>query len=94
VRDEDGIARGGIRLPQVEVPVAHNSAIQQTPGVFARLVGFHHAFPLEKVRERYGTRERYLDLYVQAARSAQKSSVVLARDVEPLIDEARAACPL
>jgi hypothetical protein len=94
VRDEDGIARGGIRLPQVEVPVAHNSAIQQTPGVFARLVGFHQAFPLEKVRERYGTRERYLDLYVQAARSAQKSSVVLARDVEPLIDEARAACPL
>ena len=94
VRDEDGIARGGIRLPQVEVPVAHNSAIQQAPDVFARLVGFHQAFPVEKVRERYGTRERYLDLYAQAARSAQKSSVILARDVEPLIDEARAACPL
>jgi hypothetical protein len=94
VRDEDGIARGGIRLPPVDVPVAHNSAIQQAPDVFARLVGFHEAFPVEKVRERYGTRERYLDQYAQAAQSAQKSSVILGRDVEPLIDEARAACPL
>jgi Alpha/beta hydrolase domain len=94
VRDEDGIARGGIRLPQVEVPVAHNSAIQQAPDAFSRLVGFHEAFPVEKVRERYGTREHYLDLYAQAAQSARKSSVVLARDVEPLIDEARVACPL
>jgi hypothetical protein len=94
VRDEHGIARGGIRLPQVDVPVAHDSAIQQAPDVFARLVGFHEAFPVEKVRECYGTRERYLDLYAQAALSAQKSSVILGRDVEPLIDEARAACPL
>ena len=46
------------------------------------------------MRERYGTREHYLDLYARAARSAEKSSVVLARDVEPLIDEARAVCPL
>ena len=31
VRDADGIARGGIRLPAVEVPVAHNSAAAAEP---------------------------------------------------------------
>ncbi len=60
VRDDNGIARGGIRLPQVEVPLAHNSAIQQSPDVFSRLVGFHEAFPVEKVRELYGDRDTYL----------------------------------
>ena len=50
VRDDDGIALGGIRLPQVEVPLGHNSAIQQSPDVFARLVGYHESFPDEKVR--------------------------------------------
>ena len=58
VRDEHGIARGGIRLPQVEVPLAHNSALQQAPDIFARLVGYHESFPVEKVRELYGDRER------------------------------------
>ncbi len=31
VRDTDGIARGGIRLPQVEAPIATNSAIPSRP---------------------------------------------------------------
>ncbi|MEX2327162.1 MAG: alpha/beta hydrolase domain-containing protein, partial [Pseudomonadales bacterium] len=37
VRDQHGIAKGGIRLPQVEVPVATNSAIPRGEGVFAYL---------------------------------------------------------
>src|SRR5207302_10637899 len=37
VRDEHGIARGGIRLPQVEVPVAQNSAIPLAPDIYSRL---------------------------------------------------------
>ena len=44
-RDDNDIARGGIRLPQVEVPLGHNSAIQQSPDIFARLVGYHESFP-------------------------------------------------
>jgi hypothetical protein len=94
VQDDDGIARGGIRLPAVEVPIAHNSAIQQTPDLFARLLGFHEPFSLERVTELYGTRERYLELYEHAARSAVAESVVRPRDVEALVEEARATCPL
>jgi hypothetical protein len=93
VRDADGIARGGIRLPQVEVPLGHNSAIQQSPDVFARLVGFHKSFPLEQVRERYGSRDAYLARYEEATRSAETASVVLRRDVGPILAEGAAGYP-
>ncbi len=94
VRDDNRIARGGIRLPQVEVPLAHNSAIQQSPDVFSRLVGFHEAFPVEKVRELYGNRDTYLDRYAEATRAAEAAAVILPRDVDPLLAEAVTALPL
>ncbi len=94
VRDDDGIARGGIRLPQVDVPLAHNSAIQQSPDVFSRLVGFHEAFPEEKVRALYGDRATYLQRYDEATRAAVAAEVILPRDVDPLLAEAAAAFPL
>ena len=93
VRDANGIARGGIRLPQVEVPVAHNSAIQRTPDVFGRLVGSYEPFSVEKVRDLYGSRANYFALYREALRAAEAASVVLPRDVEPLLAEAKANVP-
>lgn len=94
VRDDNGIACGGIRLPQVEVPLAHNSAIQRTPDIFARLVGSHEAFPVDKVRQLYGSRDGYLTRYEEATHAAEAASVVLPRDVEPLLAEAAAKVPL
>jgi hypothetical protein len=94
LRDDNGIARGGIRLPQVEVPLAHNSALQQSPDVFSRLVGYHRAFPVEQVREFYGTRDTYLDRYAEATRAAEAAGVVLPRDVDPLLAEAVTTLPL
>jgi hypothetical protein len=93
-RDDNGIARGGIRLPQVEVPVAHNSAIQQSPDVFSRLVGFHEAFLVDKVRALYGSRDTYLDRYADATRAAVAAGFVLPRDVDPLLAEAVTTVPL
>jgi hypothetical protein len=94
VRDADGIARGGIRLPDVAVPVAHNSAIQRTPDVFGRLMGSHEAFPIEKVRQRYGSRDGYLARYEEAVRAAEAASVILPREVAPLLAEAAAESPI
>jgi len=91
VRDEHGIARGGIRLPPVDVPMAHNSAIQRSPDAFARLVGCHEPFSAEKMRELYGSRAHFLQLYDQAVEAAAAAGVVLPRDIEPLIAEARTA---
>lgn len=94
VRDDNGIAQGGIRLPQVEVPLAHNSAIQQSPDVFSRLVGFHEDFPVEKVRALYGDRATYLARYDAATRVAEAEAVILPRDVDPLLAEAAESVPL
>jgi hypothetical protein len=94
VRDEHGIARGGIRLPQVEVPLGHNSAIQQAPDIFARLVGYHESFPVQKVRDLYGDRAAYLARYEEATHAAAAASVVLPRDVDPLLAEAETMLPL
>ncbi len=94
MRDDHDIARGGIRLPQVEVPLGHNSAIQQSPDIFARLVGHHESFPEEKVRALYGSRDEYLARYEKATRAAETAGVVLPRDVEPLLAEGEHAFPL
>jgi hypothetical protein len=94
VRDDNGIARGGIRLPPVEVPLAHNSAIRKGPDVFSRLVGSYEPFSVEKVRELYGSRDNYLTRFVQAARVADEASVILPRDVDPMVAEAAAQIPL
>jgi hypothetical protein len=94
VRDADRIARGGVWLPQIEVPLAHNSAIQRTPDTFARLVGSHEPFSADEVRRRYGTRDEYLARFEEAARGAVAAGVVPPRDVQPLLDEAATALPI
>jgi Alpha/beta hydrolase domain len=94
VRDGDGIAQGGIRLPAVAVPVAHNSAIQKSPDVLARLVGSHEPFSAERLHELYPSRAEYLERVEKAARAAEADLVVLPRDVEPMVSEAAAAWPV
>jgi Alpha/beta hydrolase domain len=93
VRDGDAIACGGLRLPQVEVPLAHNSAIQRTPDVFARLVGSYEVFTPEEVRRRSRTKEEYMARFEEAARAAVTAGIVLPRDMEPLLAEASEAFP-
>ena len=91
--DGNDIALGGIRLPQVEVPLGHNSAMQQSPDIFSRLVGYHTSFPDEKVRSLYGGRAEYLARYGAATRAAEAAGAILPRDVELLLAEGAAAYP-
>ena len=88
VRDEHGIAVGGVRLPAAEVPVATNSAIPLGPGIYPLLQGSSHPFPASKLVELYGDESTYAAKVEQAARACEKAGVVLPRDVEPLIAEA------
>ena len=88
-RDEHGLAKGGIRLPQVDVPVAQNSAIPLGDDIYSRLGGSSVPFPAEQVRSLYGGESGYLARFEQAAREAEKAGVLLPRDVDALLDEAR-----
>jgi hypothetical protein len=91
VRDDHGIGRGGIRLPQVEVPLATNSAIPAPGNPLGFLGGSCVPFPPEKVLALYGHADTYSARFEQATREAEKAGVLLARDAEALVQEAKAA---
>jgi hypothetical protein len=93
VRDEHGIARGGIRLPQADVPIAQNSAIPVADDIFSVLYGSSVPFPAGKVRELYGDAATFLARFEEAARAAEKAGVILPRDVGALVEEARVSYP-
>jgi hypothetical protein len=93
VRDEHGIARGGIRLPQVEVPIAQNSAIPVADDIFSVLYGSSVPFSKALLRELYGDAATFVARFEEAARAAEKVGVLLSRDVGALTDEAQASFP-
>jgi hypothetical protein len=88
IRDEHGIAKGGVRLPQAAVPVAMNSSIPVTDDFAGRLRGSNKPFDAAKLRALYGDEAAYLARFRQAATSAVQAGVMLARDVEPAVQEA------
>jgi Alpha/beta hydrolase domain len=90
VRDDNGIARGGIRLPQVEVPLATNSAVPAPGNPLGFLGGSCVPFGPEKVRALYGTAESYVARFEETAKACEKAGVILARDADRLIKEASA----
>lgn len=93
VRDAHGLAVGGIRLPQVEVPLATNSAIPRGDGIFALLGGSCDPFPADEVQALYGSRAAYLDRFEAAAERAVAAGVLLPRDVAALLEEAGGLWP-
>ncbi|NJN50636.1 MAG: hypothetical protein HC809_01410 [Gammaproteobacteria bacterium] len=93
VRDADGIAQGGIRLPQVEVPLAQNSAIPLSNDIFAYLGGSSRPFAAAELRDRYGKRETFLARFEQAARRAVSDGVLRPHAVDGLLVEAAATWP-
>jgi hypothetical protein len=88
VRDTHGIALGGIRLPQVEVPIATNSAIPRAPDIFAYLRGSWSPFSADKLRALYGDKVAFLTEFESAAKRAVEAGVLLPRDVAALVAEA------
>jgi len=93
-RDEHGIACGGIRLPQVDVPIATNSSIPASDEFTQRLGGSCVPFSDEKLRALYGDAATYLARFEEATRAAEKAGAILPRDVDALVEDARAQCPL
>jgi hypothetical protein len=90
IRDDHGLAVGGIRLPQVEVPLAHNSAIPSGDDIFSILQGSCRPFPPDKIRSLYADEADFGRQFETAASAAVDAGVLLPRDVGPLVEEARA----
>jgi Alpha/beta hydrolase domain len=88
VRDENGIARGGIRMPQAAAPVAMNSSTPVSDDFAGRLLGSNKPFGAAKLEALYGDEATYLMRFREAAEAAVKAGVLLPRDVEPAVKEA------
>ena len=93
VRDDHGIAVGGIRLPQVDVPVATNSAVPLTADLIALLGGSCFAFDAEKIKSLYGDRATFIAQFEAAAENAVRNGVLRPRDVPELVAEAELNWP-
>jgi hypothetical protein len=89
-RDEHGNARGGIRLPQIEVPVAHNTGISPVPGL-GGLGGHSEPFDAATLAALYADHADYVGRFSDAARAAVEAGVLSRADADSLIAEAAAA---
>jgi hypothetical protein len=78
VRDEYGNARGGIRLPHLDVPTAQYGPVG-TPDLCA-LRGFVKPFAPERLAALYPTRDAYLERFDAATRVAVEAGYLLAPD--------------
>jgi hypothetical protein len=87
VRDDNGIARGGVRLPEVEVPTGKPDVEgNNTAGTYER-------WSSEELRSRYGNRRAFLSRFEAAAQAAIDAGVLLPRDRDALVADAAAHFP-
>jgi hypothetical protein len=86
--DPDGNELGGLKTPQVAVPLAahtgwnlRNPAIGSPQELFS-MVGSYFAFSKETIRTRYGDRARYLGSVRMAAKKLAEGQYLLERDLK------------
>ncbi len=88
VRDHLGIARGGIRLPEVEVPVVRYQGTNDLPGL-GWLGGSAEPIDTRTLRREYPDRTTYVTRYERAARAAHRDGVLLPGDRDAMVEIAR-----
>ena len=87
IRDQHGNARGGIRTPQLDVPVKLLLGTGNSPA-FCGLAGTSTPFDAATLAALYPTRADYLNAYVYTTLDALNRKFVLGDDFVPIIAEA------
>jgi hypothetical protein len=85
-RDERGIARGGLRTPAVDAPIA----VHRGDGACA-IFGETQPFTPETLAELYPTHQDYVDAVTESANAAADAGYLVPADAEALITEAETA---
>jgi hypothetical protein len=88
-RDGFGNARGGIRLPQLEAPVATLSGEPGGGPGFCSLFGFTAPFDAARLSSLYPTHEDYVQAFSKAADRGQRDGFLLPADAKEAKAEAR-----
>ena len=89
-RDGHGIAIGGVRMPDVEVPISSNSGYNAGAGLEA-LVGSTRPFQPERLTALYPTHEDYVAKVSAAARAAREAGVILPEAESDYVQRAKAS---
>jgi hypothetical protein len=89
LRDADGIAQGGIRTPQVDVPVDVLSGVAgPNPSIICILLGSTTPLSDERLAELYLSREDYEQRYAAATEAVIDAGFVLEGEREGLLADA------
>ncbi|MBL7497962.1 hypothetical protein I6A84_01600 [Frankia sp. CNm7] len=83
-RDQHGNALGGIRMPELEVPIATYSGSVEGADLRASLFGSMRPFPADQVHALYPSRQDYLTAYNNAVDRAVNAGYFLDRDAETI----------
>ncbi|MFM8792691.1 MAG: alpha/beta hydrolase domain-containing protein [Solirubrobacterales bacterium] len=94
VRDAKGIAQGGIRLPEVEVPTGVNTGVNSAVGTdllsnFCGLLGSYTAFPASEVEGLHGNLRKFVTDSGKVADGLVKQGFLLKEDAARLKEIAR-----
>lgn len=89
--DELGIAKGGIRTPHVDVPIAVLTGLGQKGQALCSLFGGTVPLATEVLTARYGTHDGFVTKFSESAKAAVAANAILADDMEHLIEAAKAA---
>ncbi len=81
-RDARGNAVGGIRTPQLDVPIATYSGVGQTSSILCALFGSTVAFDAATLAELYPSSKDYVKAFNKAMRTATKAGVVRPKDAK------------
>ncbi len=87
-RDADGNVLGGVRLPDVAVPLGVHAAQQEPKSFSCALAGAFLPFPQAKIVERYKDRDDYVNRIRLAARALQAEGFLLTEDAAVIINAA------
>lgn len=85
VLDDHGNVRGGIRTPQLDVPIATLSGLGQTGSAFCVLFGTTTPFDAATLQSLYPTHARYLAAVRRAAKAAVRGRFLLRVDAQAII---------
>jgi hypothetical protein len=95
IRDDLGLALGGIRTPWVDAPVAVLSGQGHEGEMFTALFGSTRPFDAEALVRLYpGGRDEYLAIFESRLEETIAAGFILAADREEIAALAAAACPL
>lgn len=89
-RDSFGMAKGGIRLAEIEVPTAANVGESVSGGACPRW-GYHAPFSVQQLNALYPNRGQYLGNVVRVTNDNVKKGYLLPADAEVTIDNAQAS---